>query len=195
MRPIVLILASLTISGCQQVRGQTDPLPPPEAYERFEDKLAVTMLHMGVPWTFPCQDPGRCLKYDGPKRMTGLWRNEFEGSRFCPHPVLRCDSDGRNDPIWLDFAISLPEKFKDDDPGLYAIDFIGRASSYPGAYGHFGMFDKEVIVDRLIAIEQIEAAPAPPTEAELTEEWKHCETAGNCIPRSDLPDLYGDQKQ
>ena len=122
------------------------------------------MHRLGVPWAYPCQDPGRCLKYDGPRRMKGLWRNDFEGSQFCPAPAKTCGyvmSDKRTNPvIWLDFSVSLPADHKGNGlGGLYAIDFIGRRSAYPGYYGHMGVFDEEVIVDRMISMKEIEPPP------------------------------------
>lgn len=119
--------------------------------------------------------------------MQGLWRNDFEGSQFCPAPAKTCgylDSDKRAAPIiWMDFAISLPVDFKEQGRGgLYAVDFIGRRFSSRGHYGHLGMFDEAVVVDRMISIKQLEAPPPPPTKAETIREMKECEAARTCIP-------------
>ena len=38
---------------------------------------------------------------------------------------------------------------------LYAVDFIGRRTLKRGGYGHFGVFDHEIVVDRIISIEPV----------------------------------------
>ncbi len=32
------------------------------------------------------------------------------------------------------------------------IEFVGRKSAYPGAYGHFGMSRQYIVVDRVLAV-------------------------------------------
>ena len=36
---------------------------------------------------------------------------------------------------------------------VYSVSFIGRKTKYPGGYGHLGLFEAEIIVDRVIAKE------------------------------------------
>lgn len=78
--------------------------------------------------------------------------------------------------------------------GLYAVEFEGRLTAYRGTYGHFGMYDHEVIVDRLISIRQVEPPPPELTEAELEEEWKRCEAAGMCIRAENIEKSFRKQK-
>jgi hypothetical protein len=160
MRSMILIVGGVLITGCQQAGDQYRRLPPPEAFVKLKDRVAVRMLQSGIPWTYPCMEPGRCLKYDGPKRIRGLWRNDFEGSQFCEAPATQCSFDMPGPRTWLDARVSFPTEFKRRDlGGLYAVDFIGRSSQYRGNYGHVGVFDKEVIVDRIISIREIEPPP------------------------------------
>ena len=40
--------------------------------------------------------------------------------------------------------------------GLYAIEFVGRRTLQKGHHGHMGMFDHEILVDKLISLRQLE---------------------------------------
>lgn len=109
----------------------------------------------------------QCYRMDAPRRYRGVWIDEFEGQRFIP--------EGTNPPEWPDIesrASDLQEKFEaarlasiwiDTErvtPALpsryrsarYFIEFIGRQTLFPGAYGHLGMSGHEIIVDELIAL-------------------------------------------
>jgi hypothetical protein len=91
----------------------------------------------------------RCFKMTEQRRWRGLWRDEFEGSAFCPDPAEAC-TNVRKGGIWLTGA-----------PGnangkLYRVEFVGRRTLYPGPHGHLGMFKHEMIVDRMISIEAVE---------------------------------------
>ena len=98
-----------------------------------------------------------CFEMMPPQRWSGLWRDAFEGSRFCPAPATRCSADSPGDAIWLGFADeqNAPKRTAWNN-GLYAIEFIGRRTARKGSYGHVGMSDHEIIVDRLISIKQVE---------------------------------------
>jgi hypothetical protein len=47
---------------------------------------------------------------------------------------------------------------KSPDQTLYAVEFIGRRTAVKGRYGHMGVFDHELIVDRMISMRQVEPA-------------------------------------
>jgi hypothetical protein len=188
---LIILMACVLISGCQQLSDQAKQLPPPEAFVRSKDRLAARMLRSGIPWSWPCIEPITCVKFDGPKRIQGLWRNDFEGSQFCGPPAKTCSyrsADERSDAlVWLDFASPPPGQFKPERPGgLYQVDFVGRASRYPGIYGHLGVFDGEVIVDRMIAMTEIEAPPPPPTKAEEKEWARECDASPTCFTNDEL---------
>jgi hypothetical protein len=119
--------------------------------------------------------------------MAGLWRNEFEGQTFCATPARECPPPGKwkpNEPgvAWLDFASPLPGKADTSPGGLYAIDFVGRATAYSGQYGQDGFFNQEVIVDRLLSITEVEAPPPQPTKNETIKYFKECEKRKTCVP-------------
>lgn len=91
-----------------------------------------------------------CVKMLPQQHWRGLWRNDFEGSRFCPEPAEQCTFKTPGERIWLSRTPGRP------DGGLYRVDFIGRRTMYKGPYGHFGLFDQELTIDRPIRIELIE---------------------------------------
>jgi hypothetical protein len=97
-----------------------------------------------------------CVKFDPPQRWRGLWRDEFEGSRFCPSPAKTCGQSDLRPIVWL---AGFATRNAHPDGALYAVDFIGRRTSYEGSYGHLGMSDHEVLVDRMISIKVIEQPP------------------------------------
>ena len=149
------------------------------AYRHWGDTLAVAvgLRDLGIVWPCYVKEGGtgavvaygmipldQCYKFDRPQRMRGLWRNEFEGSQFCTEPAKECswpEIDKRSQPVvWLDLAKPLPAELRPArGGGLYAVDFIGRRTSYRGAYGHFGMSDYAVLVDRMISMKELEPPP------------------------------------
>ncbi|WP_150125363.1 hypothetical protein [Sphingomonas sp. LM7] len=52
---------------------------------------------------------------------------------------------------------------------IVLLDFIGRRTAYQGRYGHMGLADSEVIVDRLISAREIYRSSTPYLEDELLE--------------------------
>ena len=120
-----------------------------------------------------------CFVSTPPQRWTGLWRNDFEGSRFCPSPATECNGETRGDEIWLNVPTGRPAGVEEGSGGLYAVDFIGRRTLRPGPFGHLGMSAHEATVERMMSIREIEPPPPPPTEIEA--ERRRCEAAANCM--------------
>ena len=142
---------------------------PASAYRNWCDQLAVGfgLRDLGLVW--PCTKRSKadgvtvferiptdqCYKMDPPRKWTGLWRNSFEGSQFCPAPASNC-SFGRPGPrIWLD---SERASKKEPDEGLYAVEFVGRRTSVKGHYGHMGASDYELVADRFLLMKRIGGA-------------------------------------
>jgi hypothetical protein len=99
----------------------------------------------------------QCFKMSAEQRLSGLWRNDFEGQLFCSAPAQKCDYGKLRETVWLDFGPGSQSKVSPGSGGVYAIEFDGRSALQKGMYGHMGMFDREVIVDRLISIRQVES--------------------------------------
>jgi hypothetical protein len=154
-RSVAFALVITTLGSCNDYGA------PAAAYKNWKDRLVVAAGLRGLFW--PCYVKeeatkdvvayGRipldqCFKMDPPRRWQGVWRNEFEGSRFCPAPAKKCSYYSPGDRIWLDAQ-------KRPDETLYAVDFVGRRTAVKGRYGHIGGSDYELIVDRMISIRQV----------------------------------------
>jgi hypothetical protein len=191
MKRIVIAAVGLSISAAAQ-GGPNDKLPPEAYRDPIDQRIAKT--GKGIPGRpFPCAYEGKvdgvettsespteiCVKMLPQQRWSGLWRNDFEGSRFCPEPAKTCDQNMPGERIWLSETPGRPEG------GLYQVEFIGRRTMYKGSYGHMGLSDHEIIIDRLIALSEIEAPPPEPTKAEMIAYWKKCEAEKTCIPNWD----------
>lgn len=171
MRLGSLGIACSLLLACHPVRGSSD-LPQPNSFVHLKDQGIALLWAWGIPAGRPC-DAGtyvedgvviaksmaddECFRFRKPERFRGLWRNEFEGSRFCPAPAQQCDYDTPGDDIWLDTERALR---KGPDGALYEVEFIGRQTAVKGHYGHMGGSDHDLIVDRLVSMKQIE----PPSE-------------------------------
>jgi hypothetical protein len=110
----------------------------------------------------------RCYRMDKPRRYKGVWIDEFEGQAFVPDgasapvwprsepssPGWRKEFDrARAARIWIDVG-KLPHRFRIGGRKV-RIDFIGRKTLHSGAYGHFGLSGHEIIVDRVIAMQEL----------------------------------------
>ena len=100
-----------------------------------------------------------CFQMLPVQRWRGLWRDDFEGSQFCPNPARNCSFEESGDRIWLSFNDSVRLKGTRPAGGLYAIEFVGRRTLRRGSYGHMGVFQHEVLVDRLISMKLAEDDP------------------------------------
>jgi len=122
---------------------------------------------------------------------------EWSDRPFCPAPATSCSfvpSDKRTEPlIWFDFAGPLPNKFKiEQQGGLYVVDFIGRRTVDRGHYGHMGVFDGEVIVDRMISMKEIEAPPKP-AKADVRSMIQWCQATPECRSDGKTPKALNDE--
>jgi hypothetical protein len=119
----------------------------------------------------------KCYKMDPQQHWRGLWRDQFEGSRFCPEPAANCQYNTPGDVIWLD---AERVSRKEPDGALYAVEFIGRRTAVKGHYGHMGGSDYELIVDRFISLDQIAPSLPRETEAQIEAEMQRCRRMKQC---------------
>jgi len=160
----------LALAGClalllaaEAEAGLSDKLPLEAYVDPIDRQIAATGA--GLPGRpFPCareeitngikiivsQDTERCVKMLPRQSWRGLWRAQFEGSRFCPEPARTCDHETPGEDIWLNGGPGRPSG------GLYRVVFEGRRTMYNGPYGHLGMSDHEVYVDKAVRFELIE---------------------------------------
>jgi len=101
-----------------------------------------------------------CFGMSPPHKFRGIWRNDFEGSRFCPEPATECGYDAPGDNIWLSYSRTLRGRQKPEEGhgGYYEVEFVGRMTAERGHHAHFGMFDHEVIVDRMVTLDPLPSA-------------------------------------
>lgn len=176
-------------------------LPPPEAYLRPEDKERARHYDLNdMPCTITSGNyvaelpTDQCVRMTPPQRFEGLWRNEYEGSRFCPAPAQECSYSTPGTRVWLSVAERLPQSGQVGRGGLYSVAFVGRRTLHPGRYGHMGADHNEVIVDQFVSIRELEAPPPEPTRAEIREEWRRCEAAGSCTKAENFEEVIKDLK-
>ncbi len=127
-----------------------------DAEPGMTDECAKTIRFGGL--AASPNETDKCYRMMPTQHWRGLWRDALEDSQFCPAPALRCSHDSSGDSIWLTFGKGIHQD-QDQLGFLYAIDFVGRRTLRRGHYGHFGMFDQEIIVDRLISIRLIDDHP------------------------------------
>jgi hypothetical protein len=107
-------------------------------------------------------NPGRgdaaCFAFSASEKIAGIWIPEFEGSMFFETTVEqpRYVELSENTP-WLEIAPSaklhvLPNTTIQK---AYYVEFVGRRSTEPGMFGHMGMSENEVLVDRMLKIKLV----------------------------------------
>lgn len=197
-----LLLVGMMVSWSAARAGMSDRLPPAAYIDPVDQQIAKTGKGVaGRP--FPCSrekdehgisvveslPTDRCVKMLSAQRWRGLWRNDFEGSQFCPAPAKLCPSNAAADRIWLTAG-----PLRGSRGAVYAVEFVGRLTAYKGHYGHLGMSDHEIVVDEVSSIRLVKAPPAPMTKAEFIAQMRACEAAGTCIPSEEAKAIMNGSK-
>ena len=124
----------------------------PDSYANWVDQLKA---RSGGVLGMPCGGSYdlSCFKFQEPRRMRGMWLVGLETSEFIDEysPSLAMPRNDAMRATWLDYPRSQKRPFD----GAYEIDLIGRASAIPGHFGHEGMSDQVVIVDRILSIKPV----------------------------------------
>jgi hypothetical protein len=194
---LIVIAALLLATSCKQ-----EPAKPKGVMERLEagnldatdlkivtdefpgmTKACVEKIRIGGTKALPKRTED-CFEMMPQQRWTGLWRNNYEGSDFCPAPARECPDGKPGDFAWL----TLPDpmaKALQGRGGLYALDFIGRRTLHPGRFGSYGSYAHEMIVDRIISMKEVEPMFAENAD-DGTNEWMIAEEAkGTFIPSAE----------
>jgi hypothetical protein len=110
-----------------------------------------------------------CFRMTEPRRMKGVWIDEFEGSRFVPGARDTTGVEVEPFGIWLNVHTNRIAGLVEEPHELRAfeVEFIGRQTLYRGSYGHMGMSEHEVIMDELIWARPVDVSPY----AKKLEEW------------------------
>lgn len=162
MRCYVILLAGLTLAGCEKPKNWV-PSYPPEYLARWSDRQKERFPELQTVFGPSCvwrmDDTKTCFKMTEPQKWTGLWRRGFEESRFCAdqphHAAEMCDDYFYDRAAWLNGDLGVQVAPNEPQGGLYRVEFIGRRTQYPGHFGHLGMYDFEIYVDRPISIRRV----------------------------------------
>ncbi len=166
LRLAAAILSAL-LGGCS--RADRAPYETPaQAYRSWDDRF-VAATGFPLPWRpYPCSTEktvqfrgetfrvmenkltDQCVHMTARTRWRGVWKTEFEGSQFCPGARSECSLRSARPWIWMNAGVKTELNGK-----LYRVEFEGRRTRFPGGYGHMGEFDHEIIVDRMISIEEL----------------------------------------
>ena len=100
-----------------------------------------------------------CHEMTEPRVWRGLWVYGFEWSQFCAEPAKSCGPPRKLDAdiTWLTFGGDWPSGLdsKQESGAVFEIEFVGRRTVYAGSKGHMGIFQHEMVVDRLISMKEI----------------------------------------
>ena len=117
----------------------------------------------------------KCLEFEEPREMSGVWVNDFEGSAFYEGARSWAELEssaprsGRAPWFEIDEATVLPKSFRRRYYHAYRITFVGRrAKPRPpgppgippppggwGGFGHMGMSASMILADRVIRSEDL----------------------------------------
>ena len=102
---------------------------------------------------FAFTGPRDCFHFGAPRVFSGIYIDEFEGQSFLegqqpPGPY-------RDQSVWISFDEKSDKRAAPLLHGIapthvWQIRFIGRRTDRPGRYGHMGMSNSEVLVDRVL---------------------------------------------
>lgn len=165
----LLLTPVLILAGCSSERHGTSPERYLSSWDRFVARSGLEGV-LG----YPCarketDDHGtvltripddQCYRFNAPERVEGVWIDEFEGQRLLSQAqfdagIRRVEGDETWLEVeWADYP-PRPENDVEGAPRTFRIVFIGRRSTYPGAYGHLGGSRHLVLVDRIISLEEI----------------------------------------
>lgn len=149
-------LALLAVAGCdrRELQFSEEDTADLIAFAPGMTAACVEKARMGGIEAISSLAVEECYDMGLPRRLRGLWRNDFEGSRFCPEPATDCGYDAPGDEIWLSYSRNLrpQQNPREGDGGLYQIEFFGRMTATRGHYGHAGMSNHEAVVDEVISI-------------------------------------------
>jgi hypothetical protein len=165
MKVGAILVLGLVLAGCEKPEDWS-PTYPPEFLSHWSDRQKERFPELQTVFGPSCvwrmDNTETCFRMTEAQKWTGLWRGEFEESRFCAdgpvRPAEMCDDyyyGGGS--AWLNGNLGLPEAPIGDlvQSGLYRVEFIGRRTLYPGNFGHLGGYDYEIFVDQPISIRKV----------------------------------------
>jgi hypothetical protein len=102
---------------------------------------------------FAFAGPRDCYHFGPPRVFSGIYIDEFEGQSFLEgqHPP----GPYRDQSVWISFDEKsdksvAPLLHSMTPTRIWRIRFVGRKTDRAGTYGHLGMSNSEVLVDRVL---------------------------------------------
>ena len=139
---MLILLLSLLSSACEKPMN-ADYETPPSAYLHFTDKLKAVLRLNGLPGPEPCMGKAKiggnwvpvpiegelCWRLEPPRRWRGLYFVGADHPRlFCGAPAKGCPPADWRNVTWVEQSKS--ERWKPTEAGVFAVDFIGRHTTY-----------------------------------------------------------------
>ena len=113
----------------------------------------TTMVHRGY---------RQCVDLTEPREISGVWVNQFESSAFYENAQDATVHGSADRRVWLDFdAISVtPPEFEPQYGHAYQLKIVARSAKDMDhkplqGYGHMGLSDGLVLVDRVVEWEDL----------------------------------------
>ena len=166
------LVAAVLLAGCEKA-----PLLPRSlrsaydfAYQAVSGRASSTRCwtKSKLPdgsWVLDMDEPRSCYFYSPPRRMQGVYIDEFEGQRFLENASTTPPLVARDD-VWFDVDqqsdLRRTPRLRNRENGtiIWLVDFIGRRTeSARGGYGHMGGSNADVLVDRMISAQPIASFP------------------------------------
>lgn len=201
MRVPPLLCAVALLAGCQKPKDWV-PTYPPDYLGHWSDRVKEkfpelqTVFGPSCLWRESALELDQCFRMEEPRRWSGLWRTGFEESRFCADGewslgggygprALECDYETLGRRIWAEGRDESTQAARDF--GLYRVEFIGRITKYPGGpYGHMGMSDYEIVIDRMISMNRIEPGLPEMSKGQTMDLLIAEEKRGTFTPSSEM---------
>jgi hypothetical protein len=94
-------------------------------------------------------------------KMQGVWVIGLEESVFVENATERVQlKRSFQNAVWLDVdtakAINRAGFALDGNERQFLVSFVGRKSTRHGLYGHHGMYEKGVVLDKLLSIRPLD---------------------------------------
>ena len=179
---LVLGLAGIILAYASRDEGA----PPLSSYKHVGDAIA-SVLPLSILGIYPCASAKEvngsrvlvrkpmedCYQMLPAQRYQGIWLDAFEGSEFFEGAKDARDVEAEMTRrtaslelvvgVWVNWP-ATPASTSDTDSQsghLFAVEFIGRRTEHAGRFGHFGMFQHEMVVDQIISQRALDTPSEP----------------------------------
>jgi hypothetical protein len=161
MSAATMLIAVLLPAGCDRPRPKVDGRIVGQIRSAYPGmtEACLKRIEFGGVEAMP-REVQDCFRMTPPRRWNGLWRDDFEGQRFCSAPARQCSDAVRGDQIWISFKPGTSPTQGSATGRTFLISFVGRRTLLPGHHGHMGMSAHEIVVDKLLLISPRSAGPS-----------------------------------